>query len=278
MRPLLVFAFVTTLAASVAPSAAQSRTFDKTVTLKPGGSLSLKATKGSVRLTAWAKPQVRIHALIEASGRTDASYAREAVEATKVDVSGEGDSVRIRSNYDDVPHRSGSWWGDSQEIPEIHYEISAPARIDLTLDIDRSNSDMSGFDGRVTIESDRSELRLTDVSGELRVNIDRGGRSRFENVTGSFELDGDRTDVDIAVSKLTDRGRLELDRGVARIRVAERQSLTLRTDIERRGSFETELPLEVRGGSSRSPEGTINGGGPTLTVIAHRARVELRKL
>lgn len=278
MRSLLVFAFATTLAVSAAPVAAQSRTFDRTVSLRPGGSLTLKATLGSVRLIAWDKPEVQIHARIEASGRTDTTYAREAVEATKIDVSGEGDAVRIRSNYDDVPHNRGSWWGDSQEIPAIHYEIKAPKKIDLTLDIDRSNAEVAGFDGRVAIDSDRSELGLRDITGELRVEVDRGGRSRFENVTGSFTIEGDRTDVDIAVAKLTDRARLELDRGEGRIRVGEHQSLTLRTEIERRGSFQSELPVDMRGGSSRSPEGTINGGGPMLTVIAHRAHVELRKL
>lgn len=279
MRNAVVLAVAALVTCPALPAAAQSRTFDQTVKLRPGGTLRLTATLGSVRLTAWDRDEVRIHARIEASERLlmDADYAERAVDATKVDVSGEGDYVRIRSNYDAVPSRQSSFWGRGRTLPEIHYEISAPRRIDLTLDIDRSDSDIAGFNGRVSIVADRSELLVKDIAGDLRAEIDRGGRSRFQNVEGSFRLDGDRTDIEIAVAKLTSRGWLELDRGEATIRVAADQPLTVRTDIERRGRFKSELPLRTLGGTSHSPEGTINGGGPELTVIAHRARVELRE-
>jgi hypothetical protein len=257
---------------------AQSRTVEKTLQLEPGGNLSITATKGSLRLTAWDRSEVEVRARIEATDRMrDEDYARRAVEAATVDITGGGASVTIRSDYSDVPSERSYWGGDSRTLPDIHYEIRAPKKVQLYLDVDRTNSHVGGFDGRLRIEADRSELDVRTISGELRVEIDRGGRSRFENITGSFVLDGDRTDVDIAVAKLTDRARLELDRGDAEIRVPAGQPITLRTDIERRGSFRSDLPLQAAGGDDHSPEGTINGGGPVLTVIAHRARVELRE-
>jgi hypothetical protein len=176
-----------------------------------------------------------------------------------------------------VPERERGLWGSDRTIPEIHYDIRAPRRIDVTLDIDRSNSEIAGFEGRVTIDADRSELRVSDVTGALRVDFDRGGRSRFERLSGSFSLEGDRTDVEVAVARMTERSIIELDRGDARISVSDGQALTVRTDIERRGSFESDLPMDVHGGTENSPEGTINGGGPTLTVVAHRAHVRLAK-
>ena len=273
----LVFAVATAVTCSTT-AFAQSRTIDQTLKLSPGGTLNLTATKGSVRLTSWDRNEVQIRARIEASSRWADEYAKEAVEKTTVDISGDGQSVRIRSNYEAVPSRWTQWGRDSRTIPDIHYEIRAPKRIELRLDIDRSDSEIAGFAGRVTIEADRSELRVSDIEGDLRVDIDRGGRSRFANLRGSFSLEGDRTNLDLALAKLTDRSRLEIDRGDAEIRVAAGQALTLRTEIERRGRFESEVPMEVEGGTSHSPEGTINGGGPTLTVIARRARVELRKM
>ena len=275
MRRALLFAAAAAVACS-SPAFAQSRTFDQTLKLSPGGSLSLTATKGSVRLTAWDRDEVQIHARIEAG--SDDEYGKEAVDATQVDVSGDGRSVRIRSNYDTVPRHWTVWGNDSRTTPDIHYEIRAPKRVDVDLDIDRSNSEISGFAGRVTIDADRSELRVRDIEGDLRVEIDRGGHSRFANLRGSFILEGDRTDLELAVAKLTDRSRLEIDRGDAEIRVPADQALTLRSDVERRGRFDVDLPLQGEGGSDRSPEGTINGGGPTLTVVARRARVDLRKL
>ena len=45
---------------------AQGDTFEETVALEPGGSLSIEATGGSVLLLAWDRPQVEIQARIEA--------------------------------------------------------------------------------------------------------------------------------------------------------------------------------------------------------------------
>ena len=278
MRSVLSLAFASALVCQAVPLLAQSRTVEQTLPLNPGGALSLRATKGTVRLTAWDRADVQIRARIEATSRMSDDYAQRAVDATQVDIDAEPNRISIRSNYEAVSATWSGWGRDSGGLPDIHYEIQAPRSLRLSLDIDRSNSTIAGFEGRITIEADRSELRVNDVAGDVRVEIDRGGSSRFDNVRGSFSLEGDRTDIDLSLASLTDQGRLELDRGNARIRVAAGQPLTLRTDVERRGSFDSELPVQITGGTERSPEGTINGGGPTFTVVAHRARVTLRKM
>ncbi|MFQ5631253.1 MAG: hypothetical protein ACE5I1_20975 [bacterium] len=79
------------------------REFRKTVDLKSGGRLNLDTYKGSVKLEAWDKEQVEIFARIEAGDNVSSRYAEESVEATRVDVYGSGNSVTIRSDYDDVP-------------------------------------------------------------------------------------------------------------------------------------------------------------------------------
>ena len=86
------------------PATAQSRNVDQTIPLKPGGLLRLEATKGSVRLTSWDRPDVQVRARIDA-------------------------------------------------------------------------------------DADRSELDFRDLSGELRLEIDRGGNSRIERVAGSVAIE-----------------------------------------------------------------------------------------
>lgn len=270
---LVLGAFVA--AGSVSPLLAQSRTIERTVRLEPGGHFSLRATKGSVKLVSWDRSEVEIKARIESTSMRRAA-GQEAVDATTVDIVGEGDTVRVRSNYDKVP-REWTPFGDSRTVPDIHYEIRAPRRLEIWLDIDRSDTEISGFDGRVRIEADRSELRVEQVTGELRVRVDRGGRSRFEGVTGSVNVRSDRTDIDLRLAELQDAGRLSASRGQIDIRVPASHPLTVRTDIDRRSRFASDLPLTMTG-STRSPRGEINGGGPTLTIIARRSRVELRPL
>src|SRR5262245_5185221 len=125
------------LAVGVEPASAQhSKTFNNTVPLASGGGLTLKATKGSVRLTAWDRSEVEIHARIDVDSSFP-EYARRALESTTVEVVSAGRQVMIRSNSDAVP--SQMWFfGITHTTPSIHYEIRAPRKVDMQLDIDRS--------------------------------------------------------------------------------------------------------------------------------------------
>jgi hypothetical protein len=226
--------------AVASPGLAQTKQFDKTVPLPSGGYLSLHATRGSVKLTSWDRNEVEIRARIQAAPRVDADYARDSVEATTVDVTAGARDVRIRSNYDNVPSYK-EWWlgGQSREVPEIHYEIRAPRKLEVRLDVDRSNTTVTAFEGRVDIVSDRSELGIRDITGQLAIEADRGGHSRLEGIRGSLDLEADRTDVMIAFSKLDARSSIEVDRGDVRIEVPPAQGLTLDADLTRRSGMST---------------------------------------
>jgi len=265
--------------AVAAPVAAQTKQFDKTVPLPSGGYLGLHATRGSVKLVSWDRNEVEIQARIQATSRMSADYARESVDATTVDVTSGARDVRIRSNYDKVPGTS-SWFGGSwKDVPEIHYDIRAPRKLEVRLDIDRSDTSMRGFDGRVDIVSDRSELNLVDLVGRITLEVDRGESSRLENVRGSLRIDGDRTDFDIRVARLDDRSSIEMDRGNVRIEVPQSQGLTIDADLTRRSDFDADnLTVQKRHGDQRRFTADVNGGGPTLTVEADRGRVRLVKM
>ena len=260
------------------PVAAQSKQFDKTVPLPSGGYLSLHATRGSVKLTSWDRNEVEIRARIQAAPRVDADYARESVDATTVDVTSGARDVRIRSNYDKVPG-TNSWFGGSwKDVPEVHYDIRAPRKLEIRLDIDRSDAAVRGFDGRVDIVSDRSELNLVDLTGRITLEVDRGESSRLENVRGSLRIDGDRTNFDIELARLDDRSSIETDRGDVRIEVPQSQGLTIDADLTRRSDFDADdLKVQRRHGDNRRFTADVNGGGPTLTVEADRGRIRLSK-
>ena len=261
------------------PVAAQSKQFDKTVPLPSGGYLALHATRGSVKLTSWDRNEVEIRARIQAAAGVDADYARKSVDETTVDVTAGSRDVRIRSNYDRVSG-ARNWFGVMpwKEVPEIHYDIRAPRKLEIRLDIDRSDTAMRGFDGRVDIVADRSELNLVDVAGRITLEVDRGESSRLENVRGSLRIDGDRTNFDIGLVRLDDRSSIETDRGDIRIAVPRSQGFTIDADLTRRSDFDADdLTVQRRHGDNRRFTADVNGGGPTLTVEADRGRIRLAK-
>jgi hypothetical protein len=264
---------IAALACTPAPLAAQSKLFEQTVPLGAGGSLSLHATKGSVRMSGWDRSDVDIRARIEADSRASGDYAQRSVDATSVDVTASGGQVTIRSNYDNVPSEG---WTESRRLPAIHYEIRAPRRLNLRLDIDRSDTTLAGFEGRIVLDIDRSVLDASDLTGELHATIDRGQTSRLVRVGGAVTIDSDRTHLMVDLARLESASSLEIDRGDADVTLASGIGLTLETRLTRRANFQTDLPITVQEWDGRGPSGSINGGGPRLAIEADRGRVRLR--
>jgi hypothetical protein len=255
---------------------AQDRQFERTVDLQPTGTLRIEGSKGSMRISSWDQPQVEIRARIELPEDVSAEYGQQVVEATEIEVIPSSGSVTVRSNYDNVPARTGiGRWGD-KTVPAVHYEVRAPRRIDLQVDSDRGPASIRGFEGTLDIVIDRGELDLQDAAGDVRLNIDRGEHSTLTNVRGSLTIEADRTDLRIDTAALERDSRIEIDRGDIDLRITPDQRLTVRTDVSRRGRFRSDLPIQWMSEDQRRSEGHVNGGGPQLYVESDRATIGLR--
>jgi hypothetical protein len=273
----VLFAALALIVSSAAASA-QVREFTRTVELDAGGSLRVVGSKGSMKITAWDSPRVEIRARIERPEDVDDDYAARAVEATRIEVTGDRQSTTVATDYDSVPKQSewaGGW--SSRSVPPVHYEIRAPKAIKLSVDSDRGPAAISGFDGRIDIVLDRGELDLANVSGDVRLEIDRGEQSRIDGVRGSVIIEADRTDLHIDAHALDRDSRIEIDRGDVELRVPEAQRLTVRTDISRRGGFRSDFPIQWTSPDPHHSSGHINGGGAELFVESDRAQIELRR-
>ena len=275
MRATIGLALASILTAGTA--GAQVREFSRTMDLAAGGTLRVEGTKGSIRLTSWTEPRVEIRARIDRPKDVDEDYGRRAVDATRIDVTGDSRSVSVASNYDDVPTRDGRDGWSNRTVPAVHFEIRAPRNIALQIDSDRGPVTLSGFEGTFEITVDRGELELRDVSGVLRVDIDRGRTSRIERLRGSLRIDADRTNLNIDAEALDRDSRIEIDRGDVALRIPEGQRLTVRTDMSRRGRFRTDLPINWSSNDPRRSEGRLNGGGAELFLESDRANIELRR-
>ncbi len=271
----LTIALITTLPAG--PSA-QSRVFDQTVPLASGGRLAVESNKGSLQLTGWDRDEVEIHVRIEPPENVSADYARRAVEATQIEVSGGGQSVRIEPDYSDVPYREDRWNDNSRSIPFVHFVIRAPRQIRLVVESDRGPATIRGFEGNLDIETDRGDADLSDLSGRITVEIDRGDHSRFSDISGSLDLEFDRTDVTMRNITIDGDSLIEIDRGEIEIALPADQALTIITDLSRRAEFDSDFPVTMESMDGRDFRGTINGGGPELSIESDRGRVRLRSI
>lgn len=250
---------------------AQTKQFQETVPLDAGGRLRLEGSKGSIKVTAWERDEVEIRARIEAPRNVSADYADRAVEAARVDVVATGDSVRVRSNYDDVP-RSG-WL--VRDLPYIHFEIRAPRRLDVSVESDRGTMALTGFEGKISVDADRGAIDLRELIGDIRIVLDRGGDSSISSLRGSFVLEADRSDIRMRDVRIEDDCRLDIDRGDVEIDLEPTQALTVRADLTRRANFDSDFPAMLGSRRGRDFDAEINGGGPELFIKSDRGSIRL---
>lgn len=276
MKTLNLIAFFVALLVPVA-GMAQSKNFNRTVEFTSGGDLRVNTDVGTVRLTSWDRNQVEVVARLEGrtNEHTSADYARRAVEATRIEMIGDARSLTIKANYDDVPYES-IWGGKNRVIPRIEWEIRAPRRANITLDVDRSEAEVRGFEGRHNLHSDRTPFRAEDLSGEIRLNIDRGNDSRLANVRGSLHIEADRTNLTFDRLELTGDSRIQIDRGDLVMGLGNSRGFQLSMNKERRTTFRSDFPITTNGIYDDKIEGAVNGGGPRLAIQSDRAKIHLR--
>ena len=271
---------------------AQERMIEESAALEPGGRLSLDTSRGSVVLTPWDRPAVEIRARIAAPPQVDGDCGREAVEAVVIDVSRRAGSVDVRTDRDGAP-RCG-WlqvFGQQRALARVHYEIRAPSELDIDFDINRADTSLAGFDGRIRLDINWSRLEVDDLTGTLRIDVNRGqldatalagtvhvdlNRSRGDlaGVEGAFDVAANRTDVTMRGVRIEDDSSVEINRGDIDVGLVDGQALTI-DGRTRRSGITSDLPAVVQRSDENAYRATLNGGGPRLRIEANRGRVRL---
>lgn len=273
MKSIRFFALLAVMLLPLLASA-QTKTFNRTVALSPGGNLRVNTDIGTLRLTAWERPEVEISARIIA--RSEENARAEAVqrgfESASIEVTGGGSAVTIKANYGNE-NDYGVW---NIVRPRIEWEIRAPRQANLDLNVDRSEAEVRGFEGNHRMHSDRTVLRVEDLAGDIRLEIDRGAESQLGRVRGRVTVTSDRTNLTFAQLQLTGDSTLNLNRGNIELQFARAQGLSLAVNRDRRSSFKSDFPLAARDINEGRIEEPINGGGPRLTIETDRAQVYLR--
>jgi hypothetical protein len=268
-RPAVITAIL--LATTILASPFQSREFRRMVDFQPGGQLTIKTDLGSVKLTSWDQNQVEIYARIEPQKDTSPEYGARAVEAAKVEVTGDARSLTIRSEFKDVPEEN---YG--RRLPNIHYEIRAPRQLSLNVEADRCKVEATGFAGKIKLNTDRTTVGANDLSGEIEVHMDRGNAT-LNGLQGKLSIHTDRTESKLDAVRIEGDSQLSIDRGECELRVPDGQGLTLKARNGRRETFQTDFAVTTNTFDKERIEGTINGGGPQLVVNADRGTVRLKR-
>ena len=249
------------LAVAAAAQALDVKEVHKTVALNRDGSLRIKTFKGSIAITTWDRPEVKVDARIEPDG--DDRDSREKVQWTEVRVSGGGGSAEIESDYDEVKRHEhgflGIFEGDNGSLPFVRYTIQMPATASLE------------------IEDYKSETNLADLKADLKLHTYKG-KARVARLDGAARVETYKGDVQVQFARFSRASRFNTFKGEIDVRVPKDSRFELDADSGRRGHIDSDFSVMTHAGRWRADResGAVNGGGPELRLTTYKGTLRVR--
>lgn len=253
--------FALLLTAVAAAQAADTKEVHRTVSLDRDGRVSVNTYKGTITVTTWDRPEVRVDATIEPDG--DDRESREKVQWTEVRISGGGSSVEITSDYDEVKHHARGFLGlfdfETGSLPFVRYTIQMPAT------------------ARLEIEDYKSGINVSDLRADLKLHTYKG-RVKVANLDGAARVDTYKGAVHVEFARFSRASRFDTHKGEIDVRLPRDSRFELDADTGRRGDIESDFAMTTHAGRSRAAQamGAVNGGGPKLRLTTYKGTLRVR--
>jgi hypothetical protein len=228
---------------------AQTKNVDRTLSLGATGAVTLESHNGSVRVQTWDRPDIEIHARIEAAGSSAEDQRR--FRESDVEIEGSSGFVRIKSKLPDCC----SWgWGSN---PEIHYTINAPRTARWTLRDHNSRIEIRDLNAALNLETHNGSVEVSNLRGALELSMHNG-----------------RATVDFAA--FTADSRIETHNASVELSMPAASKFELRSDGHNNVMQSDFAVLTRMSGRRGNLEGSVNGGGPALRLSSHNGHFRLR--
>ena len=273
---------------------------EKTLELAPGGVFELDAHTGRITVRGTERADVRV---VITADRDD---IEDRFDLTFEELSGRVE-VRLRKRGT----WSRNWWG---RTGDLHFDVEVPRQTNLELDTSGGSISARNIDGTADVDTSGGKIELDRIAGD--VNADTSGGSISANNLGSdavLDTSGGSISVEGVAGNLSAdtsggsiqirgaAGRVEADTSGGSVtayfdagngaggslsssggRVTAYVDPAVALDIEASssgGGVTVDLPITVRGKISRSSiSGTLNGGGPLLSLHTSGGGVRLKEL
>ena len=256
--------FVAMMAAT-SPIAACAQQTDTTIAVQPNARVQIQNFAGSIRVRAWDRNAVRVHA--GQSRRDEVRVQGGDAALSIVTVSRSGVPAPLEYEITVPAHAS-------LDISGTYTEIAIEGtRGSVSATTVQGGVTLRGGDGVISLKSVEGAVSVQDATGRIEVNgVNKGlilrnvnGDIAAETVNGSIELDGiESSDVDAEtvnggvtyVGSIRDRGRYRFGshNGSITIAIPERSNATVAA-VSYQGTFSSrfELPKSVSYGAAGSP-------------------------
>ncbi len=238
--------------AGTASASRLQESFDRTVDVRVGSSVSIDNVNGRITVSSWDQPRVRIHAVRKAE-------TREMLDKLSVEVRESGDGLSIVTH---MPRKSDSGFFDmlfgNDGNAAVDYDVTVPRATDLK------------------VENTNGGITVSDVSGSSELGTTNG---RIEALRCSGTMTATTTNGAIRAELLEVASgkpmKFETTNGSITLTVPPSFAADLQAETTN-GSIRTDLPVTTKSFSRRELHGTMNGGGAELGLYTTNGSIEVR--
>lgn len=219
----------------------------RTYTIAADGRLEIVNVNGTIDASPADGPRAEVRAERIAKARDDEA-AKELLEKIEIVEEASAGTVRIQTK---VPKTS---WGRSGH--EVRYFVKVPKGLS------------------VQFETVNGGVRLVNLNGSIVASTTNGG-VRGRGLRGAVKADTTNGGVEIEMAAVTGDVELETTNGGIRLELPESAKATLEARCVN-GGINVEAPVESTEKSRRQFRGTLNGGGPRVSVETVNGGIRIR--
>lgn len=302
---LLLFAF---MASQAAAKEKYEEKFEKTLALAKEGKVDISNISGNIEVKIWGESQVKIQAL-KVSRASSLSKAKENADKVRIEITEEGNVLRIETKYPKSP------WGGGSGNVSVNYWLWIPENASLEANNISGDVDVEGPGGPVDLSAISGNVRLmkaskgaecSTISGDLEVTGVTGdvflksvsGNLRATQIKGSIQAEVVSGEIELMEVSEANTVRVKALSGdvVYRGSINRAGTYSLKShsggiemllpadsafDFEAEtfsGSIESDFEIKVTGKiSPREMRGVVNGGGASVKLASFSGDIKLKK-
>jgi DUF4097 and DUF4098 domain-containing protein YvlB len=261
------------------PAHAADKTFDRTFTVSPGGSLIVDADGASIRVSGADTTLVTVQMRVRGS--------ENELAAMTLDATQKGNEVTAT-----MRRTKGAKWFNWGWKAESSIEVTVPKRYDVSARTGGGGIDLKDTVGSVKLNTSGGDVTAKNVNGTVWLRTS-GGQITADNVRG--DVDANTSGGDIRLLNIDGRIKGHTSGGSVRVSlVGANRGISATTsggDVELSlprgttgdvsastsgGQVTTDLPVATTVIKEGRLEGTLNGGGQQIEARTSGGNIRLR--
>ncbi len=173
MTAALLLVSATWLFATGEPDVEKKKTYSKTYALSGSDKVHISNQFGEVKITTWAKSEVKVDITITVKGNTE-EKAQDILDNITIEDSKGGDGVFFKTNFGRQNQKGDRKNKNENQSMEINYAVNMPAGNPLKLESQFGTSYVPDMSGPVEITHKFGDLVAGNLSNVKDLNVEFG--------------------------------------------------------------------------------------------------------